>query len=96
MILNSQSFVINWIQAFEGNPHDSKIIKPLEEQMIRHETKLPHEIIYDRCGRGTKHIIGVDINTIKTIKPKFSISEIHIYKLLLHKNLICFCPNATH
>lgn len=56
------------IKAFEDNPHDSKTIAPLLEQMQEHDHKLPKEVIYDRGGRGAKEALGVQITT--PIVPK--------------------------
>ena len=65
--------VILAIKAFEGNPHDSKTIAPLLEQMQAHEQNLPKEVIYDRGGRGIKEALGVKITTPS--KPKGSDGE---------------------
>jgi len=46
-----------------GNPHDSRTIEPLLEQMEANGRKLPEEIAYDRGGRGRKEIRGVKILT---------------------------------
>jgi IS5 family transposase len=47
------------IKAFEGNPHDSKTIEPLLEQIQSDQRPLPREVIYDRGGRGIKVAISV-------------------------------------
>jgi len=56
-----------------GNPHDSKTIEPLLEQMEANGRRLPEEIAYDRGGRGRKEIHGVKILTpgkpLKTDTP---------------------------
>jgi IS5 family transposase len=55
--------VILAIKSFEGNPHDSKTIKPLLEQIQLDQRLLPREVIYDRGGRGIKEALGVKITT---------------------------------
>lgn len=65
--------VIMAIKTFQGNPHDSKTIQPLLEQMQDHDQALPKEVIYDRGGRGPKQALGVAITTPD--KPKASDSE---------------------
>ena len=44
--------VILAIKDIQGNPHDSKTIKPLLEQIQNDELLLPKEVIYDQGGRG--------------------------------------------
>lgn len=63
LIANSKTLVILGIKAFMGNPHDSKTIEPLLEQMERNNFKLPKELVYDRGGRGAKQVKGVNIIT---------------------------------
>lgn len=63
LVSTSKSMVILGIKAFEGNPHDSKTIQPLLEQMINNNLKLPKELVYDRGGKGAKEILGVKILT---------------------------------
>lgn len=65
--------VILAVKAFEGNPHDSKTIKPLLEQMADDKRALPGEVIYDRGGRGIKEVLGVKVTTPD--KAKASDSE---------------------
>ena len=55
--------VILAIKSFEGNPHDSKTIEPLLEQMASDQRPLPREVIYDRGGRGVKEVFGVKVTT---------------------------------
>ncbi|CAN5345103.1 hypothetical protein BH23BAC3_BH23BAC3_30240 [soil metagenome] len=65
--------VILAIKAFEGNPHDSRTIEPLLEQIQSDQRPLPREVIYDRGGRGVKEALGVKVTTPD--KPKASDSE---------------------
>ncbi|MEX2567703.1 MAG: IS5 family transposase [Cyclobacteriaceae bacterium] len=55
--------VVLAIKAFEGNPHDSKTIQPLLEQIQADQRPLPKEVIYDRGGRGCKEALGVKVTT---------------------------------
>ena len=70
MILTAQSQIIVAIKAFEGNPHDSKTVEPLLEQMASWNQKLPETLAYDRGGRGAKEVMGVKV--ITPGKPKKS------------------------
>lgn len=63
MILTAKSQVIVAIKAFEGNPHDSKTIEPLLEQLVSGNRKLPETLAYDRGGRGAKEVMGVKVIT---------------------------------
>ena len=69
-MVNPKQFIILGIKAYEGNPHNSKTIEPLLEQMKANSIKLPQEVVYDRGGRGEKEICGVRISTPG--KPKRS------------------------
>lgn len=63
LIINSKTLVVTAIDTFDGNPHDSKTIKPLLEQMQNLQGYLPEEIVYDRGGKGQNQIMGVKIST---------------------------------
>jgi IS5 family transposase len=63
LVINSKTLVVTAIDAFEGNPHDSKTIQPLLEQMQDLQGYLPGEIVYDRGGKGQSQIMGVKIST---------------------------------
>jgi len=63
LMLNPKSLVVIGIKSFEGNPHDSKTIEPLLNQMKANLNYRPDEVIYDRGGRGRKEINGVKIST---------------------------------
>ena len=66
LILNPKKLVILGIEAFEGNPHDSKTIEPLLNQVNKNLSYQPEEVIYDRGGRG---IPKINETTISTPKP---------------------------
>jgi IS5 family transposase len=60
------SLIITAIKSFEGNPHDSKTIEPLLEQMENNIGYTPDELIYDRGGKGQKQI-----NNTKILTPDY-------------------------
>jgi len=62
-MLTPKSLIVIGIEAFEGNPHDSKTIEPLLDQIKGNLKYLPEEVVYDRGGRGQKEINGVSIVT---------------------------------
>ena len=62
-MVNPESRVILAIDAYEGNPHDSKTIESLLRQADKQLDYLPEEVVYDRGGRGSKSILGVQIST---------------------------------
>jgi IS5 family transposase len=49
------------IQAFEDNIYDGHTIEPLLNQLEKHHAILPKELVYDRGGKGSAKIKGVDI-----------------------------------
>lgn len=59
----SKSLIITAIKSFEGNPHDSKTIEPLLEQLEINELPVPEEVVYDRGGKGVKQIGNTKIST---------------------------------
>jgi len=63
LVATSKSLVITAIKSFEGNPHDSKTIEPLLNQLESNNLKIPKEIVYDRGGRGQKQIRNTIIST---------------------------------
>lgn len=63
LFTTSKKLIITAIKAFEGNPHDSKTIEPLLNQISKNELTLPHEVVYDRGGRGQKLIGDTIIST---------------------------------
>lgn len=58
-----KSLIITAIKSFEGNPHDSKTIEPLLNQMTSNLKHTPKEIVYDRGGKGQKQINDTLIST---------------------------------
>jgi len=63
LMTNPKTLTILAIKSYEGNPHDSKIIEPLLEQMKANDIRLPQDVVYDRGGKGEKKICGVKIST---------------------------------
>lgn len=63
LMTTAKTLIITAIKAFEGNPHDSKTIEPLIEQVKENELPVPGEIVYDRGGRGKKQIQDTIIST---------------------------------
>ena len=63
LTVTSKNLIITSIKSFEGNPHDSKTIAPLLEQIKSNNNPLPKEIIYDRGGKGAKFIGETKIST---------------------------------
>ncbi len=72
IMINPQSLVILAVQSYEGNPHDSRTIEPLLNQMQENLNYNPEEVIYDRGGRGKSIINGVTISTPKPPSKKDS------------------------
>lgn len=63
LTLTSKSLVITSIKSFKGNPHDSKTIEPLLNQIKNNGHQLPKEVVYDRGGKGIKSIGNTIIST---------------------------------
>jgi len=63
LITTSKTLIITAIKAFKGNPHDSKTIEPLLDQLKDNNLTVPHEVIYDRGARGQKQIADTIIST---------------------------------
>lgn len=63
LLATSKTLIITAIKAFGGNPHDSKTIGPLLEQVSKNDLTLPEEVVYDRGGRGQKQIGDTIIST---------------------------------
>ena len=59
----SKSLIITAIKSYMGNPHDSKTIKPLLDQMEENIQYQPKELVYDRGGKGAKQIKNTIIST---------------------------------
>jgi IS5 family transposase len=58
-----KTLIITAIKSFKGNPHDSKTIDPLLDQMQSNINHTPKEVIYDRGGKGVKQIGNTKIAT---------------------------------
>jgi len=58
-----KTLIITAIKSFEGNPHDSRTIAPLLEQMQSNINHTPKEVVYDRGGKGVKQIGDTKIST---------------------------------
>lgn len=63
LITTAKTLIITAIKSFDGNPHDSKTIKPLLDQMESNFKHTPKEVIYDRGGKGVKQIGHTKIST---------------------------------
>ena len=70
LTVTSKSLVITSIMSFQGNPHDSKTIEPLLNQLESNGFELPKEVVYDRGGRGQKQIGNTTISTPDNIPLK--------------------------
>ncbi|MCH7534973.1 MAG: IS5 family transposase, partial [Bacteroidetes bacterium] len=63
LITSSKELIVTAIKSFEGNPHDSKTIEPLLDQLQDNLGYTPQELIYDRGGKGKKQIGNTTIST---------------------------------
>jgi len=72
LMVNPKNLVILGIEAFEGNPHDSKTIEPLLNQVRKNIGYQPQEVIYDRGGRGISTINETIVSTPKPLKKTAS------------------------
>lgn len=63
LVTTARTTIITAIKSFSGNPHDSKTIEPLLDQMQDNLGYTPREVIYDRGGRGQKQIGDTVIST---------------------------------
>ena len=63
LMINPKTLTILAVKSYDGNPHDSKTIEPLLEQMEANAIRLPQEVVYDRGGKGEREICGVKIST---------------------------------
>ena len=63
IMVDPRSLLILGVQSFEGNPHDSKTIAPLLDQMQTNLSYEPNEVVYDRGGKGAKQIGNTIIST---------------------------------
>lgn len=63
LIVSSKNLIITAIKSFTGNPHDSKTIEPLLNQIQTNFNYQPKEVVYDRGGKGQKQIGQTTIAT---------------------------------
>jgi IS5 family transposase len=63
ILTTAKTLIITAIKTFEGNPHDSRTIEPLLEQVAKNDFKVPQEVIYDRGGKGKNQIGDTIIST---------------------------------
>lgn len=63
IITTYKGLIITAVKSFTGNPHDSKTIEPLIDQMQSNLNYVPQEVIYDRGGKGAKQIGSTIIST---------------------------------
>lgn len=63
LITTAKTTIITAIKSFGGNPHDSKTIEPLLNQMQDNLGYTPGEVVYDRGGKGKKQIGDTIIST---------------------------------
>ncbi len=63
LIATGKELIITAIKSFQGNPHDSKTIEPLLDQMESNLGHTPKELVYDRGGKGQKQIGATIIST---------------------------------
>ncbi len=71
LITTSKTLIITAIKSFTGNPHDSKTIEPLLDQLNSNLNYSPKEMVYDRGGKEQKQIrrnsnIDTRLQAIKT------------------------------
>lgn len=65
LMINPKNLVVIAVKSYKGNPHDSKTIEPLLNQIQKNLNYQPEEVVYDRGGRGKTTINGVKISTPK-------------------------------
>lgn len=63
LMVHPKNLLVLGIEAFVGNPHDSKTIAPLLDQMKGNLDLIPKEVIYDRGGKGVSQIGETKIST---------------------------------
>lgn len=63
LVNTAKTLIITAIKSFGGNPHDSKTIELLLDQMESNFKHTPKEVIYDRGGKGVKQIGYTKIST---------------------------------
>ena len=63
LITTAKTLIITGIKSFTGNPHDSKTIEPLLEQVQTNRNHTPKEVVYDRGGKGISQIGQAIVST---------------------------------
>ena len=63
LTVSKKNLIITSIKSFEGNPHDSRTIEPLLDQLKNNNQPLPKEVVYDRGGKGVNQIGATKIST---------------------------------
>jgi len=63
LMVHPKNLLVLGVEAFQANPHDSKTIEPLLNQMKKYLNYVPQEVIYDRGGRGIRQIGETKIST---------------------------------
>lgn len=63
LVTTAKTLIITGIKSFLGNPHDSKTIEPLLDQIKKNINFIPKEVMYDRGGKGQKQIGETLIST---------------------------------
>lgn len=63
LVTTAKTLIITAIKSYTGNPHDSKTIEPLLEQLQENLHHSPEEVVYDRGGKGSKQIGNTTIST---------------------------------
>ncbi len=63
IMVNPKSLVILAVKSYEDNPHDSRTIEPLLDQIQENLNYQPEEVIYDKGGRCKAIINGVTISS---------------------------------
>jgi len=63
LVTTAKTLIITGIKSFLGNPHDSKTIEPLLDQIKKNINFIPKEVVYDRGGKGQKQIGETLIST---------------------------------
>lgn len=63
LITTSKTLIITAIKSFQGNPHDSRTIEPLLDQMQTNLKHTPKGLIHDRGAKGQKQIGDTTLST---------------------------------
>mgnify|MGYP001796942806 CR=1 FL=1 len=79
LMMNPDSLVVLAVEAYQGNPHDSKTIEPLLKQTAQNLEYLPDEVVYDRGARGVTEIKMED-KLVKVSIPKKALKRDTAYQ----------------